>query len=92
MRCPTPVIVNPVDSDAILAASSFTPKNGLAKAYFVGGKWGTAVSIVMAKQGGATRLIDGNQVEQIDKNDVMAFEIAQRHTIFLGSTPLVIQK
>jgi hypothetical protein len=46
----------------------------------------------MAKQGGATRLIDGNQVEQIDKNDVMAFEIAQRHTIFLGSTPLVIQK
>lgn len=92
MRCSTPVIVNPVDSDSILAANSFNPKNGMAKVYFVGEKWGTAVSITMAKQGGATLLIDGNQVWQIDKNDMMVFDIAQRHTIFLGSTPLVIQK
>jgi len=46
----------------------------------------------MAKQDGATLLIDGNQVGQIGKNNVMVLDIAQKHTIFLGSTPLVIQK
>jgi hypothetical protein len=59
----------------------------MSKVYFVGGKTGSGISLKVAMAGGATFIVDGNPVGQIDKNDVMVLDVVPKQYSFSWQYP-----
>ena len=85
--CATAVIVNPADSETMQAANTFAPKEGMAKVYFLGGRFGNAISFPARMSGGAALVVDGNQIGQIDKDDVMVLDVVPNEYNFSWKYP-----
>ncbi len=87
LGCATQVAVNPADTTSTQEANSFATKPGMAKIYFVGGKTGSGISIKVDMAGGAQFIVDGNQVGQIDKNDVLVMDVLPKTYSFSWQYP-----
>lgn len=58
-----------------IPAGLSSTKDGLAKVYFVSGKTGSTYGLKVDMAGGATFLVNGNDVGQISKNGAMVLDI-----------------
>lgn len=83
--CATNVSVIPADQNKQQQAMSFNTNPKAAKVYFVGGKTGNMIKTSMP--GGAILFIDGIRVGQIDKDDVMVFDLKPKQYSFAWQYP-----
>ncbi len=83
--CATNVSVMQADPQKQQQAMSFSAKPNTAKVYFVGGKTGNMIKTSMA--GGAILFIDGIRIGQIDRNDVMVFDLKPKQYSFAWQYP-----
>jgi hypothetical protein len=83
--CAANVSVMQADQSNQQQALSFSTKANSAKVYFVGGKTGNMIKTSMA--GGAILFIDGIRIGQIDRNDVMVFDLKPKQYSFAWQYP-----
>lgn len=84
--CATNIAVMQADPQKQQQAMSFSTNANSAKVYFVGGK--TKGHIIKQQiNGGAILFIDGVRIGQIDKNDVMVFDLKPKQYSFAWQYP-----